>query len=124
MEQTSFYHMKFTGPENEQFTPPDSLRNAHLQTMLPRLLRRRVTFAPYWQRLDLPDGDFVDLAWSEDPQQAQNKPRVVLFHGLEGWEASELGQGGSGYYGMLRTAEGMRGALRGGREGYLRIRRE
>lgn len=84
MEQTSFYHMKFTGPENEHFTPPESLRNAHLQTLLPRLLRRRITGDPHWQRLDLPDGDFVDLAWSEDPQFAQHKPRVVLFHGLEG----------------------------------------
>ncbi|MDQ9430860.1 hydrolase, partial [Serratia marcescens] len=37
-----------------------------------------------WQRLELPDGDFVDLAWSEDPAQAKHKPRLVVFHGLEG----------------------------------------
>ncbi|MFP3434839.1 alpha/beta fold hydrolase, partial [Paraburkholderia sp. SIMBA_061] len=29
-------------------------------------------------------GDFVDLAWSENPAQAQHKPRLVVFHGLEG----------------------------------------
>lgn len=34
--------------------------NCHLQTMLPRLFRRKVKFTPYWQRLELPDGDFVD----------------------------------------------------------------
>ncbi|MDI5303807.1 hydrolase, partial [Salmonella enterica subsp. enterica serovar Anatum] len=33
---------------------------------------------------ELPDGDFVDLAWSEEPQQAKHKPRLVVFHGLEG----------------------------------------
>jgi uncharacterized protein len=66
------------------FHPMPGARNPHLQTMLPRLLRRRVQFTPVWQRLDLPDGDFVDLAWSEDPQQARHKPRLVVFHGLEG----------------------------------------
>ncbi len=34
--------------------------NCHLQTMLPRLFRRKVKFTPHWQRLELPDGDFVD----------------------------------------------------------------
>ncbi|CDL10379.1 Hydrolase, alpha/beta fold family functionally coupled to Phosphoribulokinase [Klebsiella pneumoniae IS43] len=43
--------------------------NRHLQTMLPRLIRRKLRFTPHWQRLELPDGDFVDLAWSEDPHQ-------------------------------------------------------
>lgn len=66
------------------FRPLRGANNPHLQTLLPRLIRRRVQLSPHWQQLDLPDGDFVDLAWSEDPQQAREKPRVVLFHGLEG----------------------------------------
>lgn len=66
------------------FIPMRGVRNRHLQTMIPRLIRRRLKFTPHWQRLDLPDGDFVDLAWSEDPQQARHKPRLVVFHGLEG----------------------------------------
>lgn len=57
--------------------------NRHLQTMLPRLIRRKLRFTPHWQRLELPDGDFVDLAWA-DPHQARHKPRLVVFHGLEG----------------------------------------
>jgi len=69
---------------HESFSPLPGGRNPHLQTLLPRLFRRRVRLKPFWQRLDLPDGDFVDLAWTEDPKQAQHKPRVVLFHGLEG----------------------------------------
>lgn len=67
-----------------EFTPMRGFSNCHLQTMLPRLFRRKVKFTPYWQRLELPDGDFVDLAWSEDPAQARHKPRLVVFHGLEG----------------------------------------
>ncbi len=54
------------------------------RTSLPRLFRRKVKFTPYWQRLELPDGDFVNLAWSENPAQARHKPRLVVFHGLEG----------------------------------------
>ncbi len=67
-----------------EFSPMRGFSNCHLQTMLPRLFRRKVKFTPYWQRLELPDGDFVDLAWSEDPAQARHKPRLVVFHGLEG----------------------------------------
>ncbi|EMU5309704.1 hydrolase [Escherichia coli] len=66
-----------------EFTPMRGFSNCHLQTMLPRLFRRQVKFTPYWQRLELPDGDFVDLAWSEDPAQAKHKPRLVVFHGLQ-----------------------------------------
>jgi len=70
--------------ESDTFVPMKGVSNCHLQTMLPRLIRRKVLFTPHWQRLELPDGDFVDLAWSEDPEQARHKPRLVVFHGLEG----------------------------------------
>lgn len=69
---------------HELFRPLAGASNPHLQTLLPRLVRRHVTLQPFWQRLELPDGDFVDLAWSENPELARDKPRVVLFHGLEG----------------------------------------
>ena len=68
----------------DQFTPIPGLSNAHIQTLLPRLLRRHPLFNAYWQRLELPDGDFVDLAWSENPNTAGKKPLFILFHGLEG----------------------------------------
>ncbi|QJT82976.1 hydrolase [Kosakonia sp. MUSA4] len=70
--------------DSHNFHPMPGARNPHLQTMLPRILRRRLQFDPWWQRLELPDGDFVDLAWSEEPGQAKHKPRLVVFHGLEG----------------------------------------
>ncbi|WP_054177839.1 hydrolase [Trabulsiella odontotermitis] len=70
--------------DSAAFIPMRGGSNRHLQTMLPRLIRRKLQFTPHWQRLELPDGDFVDLAWSEDPAQARHKPRLVVFHGLEG----------------------------------------
>ncbi|WCE29494.1 hydrolase [Vibrio sp. SCSIO 43137] len=68
------------------FSPVAGLTNPHFQTILPRLIRRKPLFKPCWQTLELEDGDFVDLAWSEDWQteQAAKKPIFVLFHGLEG----------------------------------------
>ncbi|MDN3679396.1 hydrolase [Vibrio tapetis subsp. quintayensis] len=68
------------------FKAAAGIRNPHLQTILPRVIRRKALFTPHNERLNLPDGDFVDLAWSADPasEQAQNKPVFVLFHGLEG----------------------------------------
>nr|MBA2817550.1 putative hydrolase [Candidatus Pantoea persica] len=70
MRQTTPCGMKFPPGESAPFQPL-------------RLVRRRLLLRSHWQRLDLSDGDFVDLAWSEDPQQACHKPRVVLFHWLE-----------------------------------------
>ncbi|EGQ7854166.1 hydrolase [Vibrio vulnificus] len=68
-----------------QFTAATGIKNPHLQTLLPRLIRKKALFEPVWQTLDTPDGDFLDLAWSEDPQSLEkNKPLFVLFHGLEG----------------------------------------
>lgn len=84
MDPTSSEHMNFNHLNPDVFRPLTGASNPHLQTLLPRLLRRRVTLQPHWQRLTLPDSDFVDLAWSEDPAGAHDKPRVVLFHGLEG----------------------------------------
>lgn len=51
-----------TAEDSTEFVPMRGVTNCHLQTMLPRLIRRKVQFTPHWQRLDLPDGDFLDLA--------------------------------------------------------------
>lgn len=68
------------------FAAPRGLKNNHLQTVLPRLLRKKPLFRPHWQRLETPDGDFLDLSWSEDPtsRPALAKPIFIMFHGLEG----------------------------------------
>jgi uncharacterized protein len=65
------------------FTPPAGLANRHVQTLLPRLLPRRGV--PHrWERLELPDGDFVDLAWVTPAPADPATPLFILFHGLEG----------------------------------------
>ncbi|OIQ25416.1 hydrolase [uncultured Vibrio sp.] len=69
-----------------QFIAATGIKNPHLQTLAPRFMRKKALFEPVWQTLDTADGDFVDLAWSEDPhsKQANKKPIFILFHGLEG----------------------------------------
>jgi predicted alpha/beta-fold hydrolase len=68
------------------FIAAKGLANPHIQTLIPRFVRRKALFEPIWETLDTPDGDFVELAWSEDPygQSARGKPVFILFHGLEG----------------------------------------
>jgi predicted alpha/beta-fold hydrolase len=63
-----------------QFRPPALLRNGHVQTILPVLFPRRFTLRFERERLELDDGDFVDLDWHRT-----GAPRVaILSHGLEG----------------------------------------
>ncbi|WP_339770283.1 hydrolase [uncultured Paraglaciecola sp.] len=67
------------------FTPPWWAKNRHIQTIWPRFFQRRLNV--HWQkeRLILPDGDFVNLAWSGERKDIeQSKGLVVIFHGLEG----------------------------------------
>lgn len=62
------------------YDPPPWLRGGHLQTLYPSLLRT-VDFAyDRSERIDTPDGDFLDLDWA-----TVGHDRVaVLTHGLEG----------------------------------------
>jgi predicted alpha/beta-fold hydrolase len=62
------------------FRPHPALPGPHLQTMLPALLRPRPRLAMRRERLELPDGDFVDLGWSG----AGAGPLAILLHGLTG----------------------------------------
>ncbi|WP_083627792.1 hydrolase [Salinicola sp. MH3R3-1] len=65
------------------FDPPWWLRNAHVQTLLPRLLRGR-SLRQDPEIVNLPDGDFVELAWASPVPTRDDAPIFVLFHGLEG----------------------------------------
>lgn len=59
---------------------PPYLYNSHLQTIIPSLLRRVKGVRYERERLELADGDFVDLDWIDK----KSKKLVVLTHGLEG----------------------------------------
>ena len=53
-----------------------------MQTILPVLLHRRLAVAYQRERLELPDGDFLDLDWA---RFGEKNPRLaILTHGLEG----------------------------------------
>ena len=71
------------GPRPEEtFTPAPWLRGGHRQTLWSSLCRPRPRPALTRQRLELPDGDFLDLDWG--PGRAEEAPLVVVLHGLEG----------------------------------------
>jgi hypothetical protein len=61
------------------FRPAWWLRSAHLQTLWPSLARQRPRLDLHWRRIELADGDFIDLAIG-----GTRGPRVLIIHGLEG----------------------------------------
>lgn len=63
-----------------RFSPPLLLRSGHLQTLLPALLPRRIECAFSRERLELADGDFIDLDWL----RTGHARLAILTHGLEG----------------------------------------
>jgi predicted alpha/beta-fold hydrolase len=62
------------------YRAPRLLRSGHLQTVLPLLLPRRYLPWQEEERLELPDGDFLDLHW----RRAGSQRLAILTHGLEG----------------------------------------
>ena len=60
------------------FKPHWLLRSPHLQTLWPVWTRRKPPVGRE-ERLELPDGDFLDLLWVEG-----GGPLVIVMHGLEG----------------------------------------
>ncbi len=62
------------------YRPPLWLRSGHLQTVLPSLFRRVDGVDYDRERLELADGDFVDLDWTGPMSERV----AVIAHGLEG----------------------------------------
>lgn len=63
-----------------EFRPHPWLRGPHVQTLFPALLRPSPKLALRRERLELPDGDFVDLGWWGEG----DGPIAVLLHGMTG----------------------------------------
>jgi len=74
---------------DSSFRPAPWLKNPHLQTLWAALVRRQPELDYRRERLDLPDGDFVDIDWT----LGQSGPIVVILHGLTGSIESKYARG-------------------------------
>jgi predicted alpha/beta-fold hydrolase len=73
---------------NGAYFAPAWLPGGHAQTIYPSL-KRTPGIAYRRERVDTPDGDFVDFDWLDATGPAGDAtPVVVLFHGLEGNSSS------------------------------------
>ena len=64
------------------YRPPFAFRNGHFSTIYAGIFRKVNGVVQRRERIDLSDGDFLDLDWSESA--LPTKKVVVLLHGLEG----------------------------------------
>jgi uncharacterized protein len=65
---------------NSLYQSPRHLFNGHIETVIPSIFRR-ISLATYErERLELPDGDFLDLDW----MKSGSDKLVIISHGLEG----------------------------------------
>lgn len=71
------------------FRPAWWLPGPHAQTIWPVLCRRRPRLPLRRERLELPDGDFLDLDWTF----GERGPIVLVVHGLEGSSDSHYALG-------------------------------
>jgi predicted alpha/beta-fold hydrolase len=85
------------------YTPPWWCRPSHLQTIW-AVFRRRRPPGLQRERLDTPDGDFIDLDWLPGKPDA---PILLVVHGLEGTANSHY----VGGLFRLAAARGWRAAL-------------
>ncbi|WP_029038131.1 YheT family hydrolase [Salinimicrobium xinjiangense] len=64
-----------------KYDPPFVFRNYHVSTVYSATIRR-VEVAQQRERMELEDGDFLDLDWSYSPGKTSRV--LVIIHGLEG----------------------------------------
>lgn len=69
--------------KKSDFKPAWWLKNAHAQTIFRGLVHRKKVHITAAERLELPDGDFIDLAWATHGV-SPDAPLVIFLHGLGG----------------------------------------
>jgi uncharacterized protein len=71
---------------DESFHAPAWIRGAHAQTIGGRLLRKTGGVSFQKERIETPDGDFLDLEYAsvDGYALAPDAPVVLKLHGLEG----------------------------------------
>jgi len=66
------------------FKPAWWLPGPHSQTIYASLFRKHVPLKTVPERLDLDDGDFLDLVWDADNYKDHTKAIVIILHGMGG----------------------------------------
>jgi predicted alpha/beta-fold hydrolase len=77
---------------SSSYRAPAWLRGGHLQTIVPALFRRVPRVTTRRERIELSDGDFLDLDWSTSGSDRL----VILSHGLEANSGATYIQGMAG----------------------------
>lgn len=94
-----------------QFKPAWWLKSRHFQTLWPTFFRRKLKLKTKRERLELADGDFIDLNWIGK----EGAPIVLVLHGLCGSLESPYAQGimhkirEQGWHGVLMHFRGCSG---------------
>lgn len=86
-----------------EFEPAPLWGNRHIQTIVPNVLFPKAKVELRRERLELPDGDFIDVDWTT----GEHGPIVIVLHGLEGSMRSRYA---NNLMQMLH-ASGLRGAF-------------
>ncbi|WP_291322097.1 alpha/beta fold hydrolase [Desulfonatronospira sp.] len=68
---------------NPGYTPVHLLKYGHIHTVYPALFRPVPDTDPVRERIDTPDGDFLDIDWHLS-LRSDKRTAVVISHGLEG----------------------------------------
>ena len=73
---------------------PSNLGNGHIETLAPYLFRPIKKQAYQRQRIDTPDGDFLDLDWVK----GGHSKLLIVSHGLESSSKAQYVQGIAGHF--------------------------
>lgn len=68
---------------SSSYTPPLFFKNGHFATIYPNLFRKIHSIQQKRERVELDDGDFIDLDWSYSKKNKTER-LVITVHGLEG----------------------------------------
>ncbi|MFM1878713.1 MAG: hypothetical protein RLZZ241_1579 [Bacteroidota bacterium] len=67
---------------SSSYQPPFIFRNGHISTIYAAVVRKVSIPKQHRERLELPDGDFLDLDWTHS--KSPSTTVLILLHGLEG----------------------------------------
>lgn len=79
--------------KQSEFEPAPWLRNPHAQTVFASKFRPSPPLTVVPERLELDDGDFLDLSWLPERDLPADAPVVIVLHGLNGGLESRYARG-------------------------------